>query len=82
MTCPSAYDGGLTATNIQVREQSVNSDLATVKLIGVISDYVSDTSFVVRGVPVDASAIVVSNKCPGLTSLANYTGTVHVTATQ
>lgn len=75
-------DGSLTATNIQVREQSLNSDLATVKLIGVISDYVNDTSFVVRGVPVDASAIVVSNKCPGLTTLANYTGTVQVTATQ
>lgn len=75
-------DGSLTATNIQVREQSVNSDLATVKLIGVISDYVNDTSFVVRGVPVDASAIVVSNKCPGLTTLANYTGTVQITATQ
>jgi hypothetical protein len=43
---------------------------------------VSDTSFVVRGVPVDASAIVVSNKCPGLTTLANYTGTVQITATQ
>lgn len=75
-------DGSITASNIQVREQSTSSDLATVKLIGVISDYVSDASFVVRGVPVDASGINVSSKCPGLTSLANYMGTVQVTATQ
>lgn len=75
-------DGNITATNIQVREQSTSSDLATVKLIGVISDYVSDASFVVRGVPVDASGINISTKCPGLTSLASYTGTVQVTATQ
>lgn len=75
-------DGSITATNIQVREQSPSSDLATVKLIGVISDYVSDSSFVVRGVPVDASGINVSSKCPGLSSLAIYTGTLQVTATQ
>jgi Domain of unknown function (DUF5666) len=75
-------DGSITATNIQVREQSISGDLATVKLLGVISDYVSDTSFVVRGVPVDASGINVSSKCPGLTSLLNYTGSVQVTATQ
>jgi hypothetical protein len=64
-------DGSLTATNIQVREQNTSSDLATVKLIGVISDYVSDTSFVVRGVPVDASGITLSQSCPSLTALAN-----------
>lgn len=75
-------DGSITATSIQVREQSISGDLATVKLLGVISDYVSDTSFVVRGVPVDASGIDVSSKCPGRSSLANYTGTVQVTATQ
>jgi hypothetical protein len=75
-------DGQLTATNIQIREQSVSSDLATVKLLGVISDHVSDASFVVRGVPVDASGIVVSQKCPGLTTLADYTGAVQVTAQQ
>ena len=75
-------DGNITATNIQVREQNTSSDLATVKLIGVISDYVSDSSFVVRGVPVDTSGINISDKCPGLTSLASYTGTVKITATQ
>lgn len=73
-------DGGLTATNIQVRQQNTDSDLATVKLIGVISDYVDNTSFVVRGVPVDASGINVAEKCPGVT-LANDLQ-VEVTATQ
>lgn len=73
-------DGSLTASNIQVREQSTGSDLATVKLIGVISDFVDSSSFVVRGVPVDASGITVSEKCPGVT-LANNVE-VTVTATQ
>ncbi|WP_310626770.1 DUF5666 domain-containing protein [Limnohabitans sp.] len=74
-------DGRITATNIQVREQNTSSDLATVKLIGVISDYVNDTSFVVRGVPVDASGIVLSASCPGLAALANGQE-VSITATQ
>ncbi|WP_310610872.1 DUF5666 domain-containing protein [Limnohabitans sp.] len=73
-------DGSLTATNIQVREQNTNSDLATVKLIGVISDYVSKDSFVVRGVPVDASGIDLAASCPNIT-LANGQE-VQVTATQ
>lgn len=73
-------DGSLTAANIQVREQSTSSDLAIVKLIGVVSDFVDNTSFVVRGVPVDASGINISEKCPGVT-LANNVE-VTVTATQ
>jgi hypothetical protein len=73
-------DGSLTAANIQVREQSTSSDLATVKLIGVISDFVDNTSFVVRGVPVDASGINIGEKCPNVT-LANNVE-VTVTATQ
>lgn len=73
-------DGSVTATAIQVREQSVSSDLAVVKLIGVISDYVDTSSFIVRGVPVDASAISITSACPGVT-LANGTE-VQVVATQ
>lgn len=75
-------DGTLTAINIQVQQQNTDSDLATVKLIGVISDYVDDTSFVVRGVPVDATSIKVADACPGRTTLAGYDGAVSVTAKQ
>ena len=63
-------DGSVSASRIQVREQNTNSDLAKVKLIGVISDFVNAESFVVRGVPVDASAINAATACPGIT-LAN-----------
>lgn len=73
-------DGSISATNIQVREQNTSSDLAVVKLIGVISDFVSNSSFVVRGIPVDASGINVTTSCPGVT-LANDVS-VQITATQ
>jgi len=73
-------DGSLTATAIQVREQSTTNDLAKVKLMGVISDFVDSASFVVRGVPVDASGINAATACPGVT-LANNVP-VQVTATQ
>jgi hypothetical protein len=73
-------DGSISATNIQVREQNTSSDLAVVKLIGVISDFVSNSSFVVRGIPVDASGINVTTSCPGVT-LANGVS-VQITATQ
>ena len=64
-------DASVSATAIQVREQSTNSDLATIKLSGLISDWVSNANFMVRGVPVDASGIVVSNQCPGVSALTN-----------
>lgn len=73
-------DGSFTATNVQVRQQNTASDLATVKLIGVISDFVDASSFVVRGVPVDASGINVATSCPGVT-LGNDVP-VQITATQ
>ena len=73
-------DGSISATNIQVREQNTSSDLAQVKLIGVISDFVDATSFVVRGIPVDASGINATTSCPGVT-LANDVP-VQITATQ
>ena len=61
-------DGGLTASRIQVRQQDTATALAAVKLIGVISDFVDNASFVVRGVPVDASQV--TSVCSGV-SLAN-----------
>jgi hypothetical protein len=73
-------DGSISATSIQVRAQNTDSDLAKVKLIGVISDFVDATSFVVRGIPVDASGINAATACPGVTLADNVT--VQVTATQ
>lgn len=72
-------DGSITATRIQVREQSLSSDLAKVQLVGVISDFVDSTHFVVRGVPVDASSTSLDASCTGVT-LANDVN-VQVTAT-
>jgi hypothetical protein len=74
-------DASVSATSVQVREQSTSSDLATIKLSGLISDWVSNANFMVRGVPVDASGIVVSDKCPGVSALTNGLE-VQVTAIQ
>jgi hypothetical protein len=74
-------DGSITATNIQVREQNTNSDLAKVKLKGVISDFVNSSSFVVRGVPVDASNITTTDPSCQTVTLANGVS-VQITATQ
>jgi len=73
-------DGSVAATSINVREQSTIADLAKVQLIGVISDFVDNSKFVVRGVPVDASAIKVASACPGVL-LKNGVG-VKISATQ
>jgi hypothetical protein len=73
-------DGKVTATQVQVRTSNTATDLAKVKLIGVISDFVDSSSFIVRGVPVDASGIQIATACPNVT-LANDLP-VQVTATQ
>ncbi len=44
-------DGSITATRIAVRTRDTDSALAQITLIGTIADYLSDASFVVRGVP-------------------------------
>jgi hypothetical protein len=62
--------GVLVATTVSVRQQSTTSATATVRLKGAISSFVDASSFVVRGLPVDASAIVLATACPGVT-LAN-----------
>ncbi len=60
-------DGSVTAKRIAVRTSDAASALAHITLIGTIVDYVSDTSFVVRGVPVDASdAALIKNNCPAV----------------
>lgn len=63
-------DGSVVASAVQVRQADTVDDTARIRLSGLITGYVSDTSFVVRGVPVDASAIIVATACPGVT-LAN-----------
>lgn len=73
-------DGSFTATNIQIRTQDTSSDLASVKLLGVVSDFVDRSSFVVRGVPVDASQATLGSSC-AKTTLANDVG-VQIIATQ
>lgn len=73
-------DGSVAASSISVREQSTVTDLAKVQLIGVISDFVDNSKFVVRGVPVDASTITLASACPGVT-LKNGVG-VKISATQ
>lgn len=73
-------DGSISATQIQVRTANTSTDLAKVLLIGTISDYVSDSSFVVRGVPVDASASEKGSNCP--TTFSGYTNAVRVQASQ
>jgi len=75
-----ASDGSITATEIKVRTADTTTDLAKVQLIGVISDYVDNAHFMVRGVPVDASAIDFTTACPGVT-VANDVS-VQVKATQ
>ena len=62
-----ASDGRLLATALRIRQQSTAETLTTVRLKGVISSFVDGSSFVVRGVPVDASGIDATRACPGIT---------------
>lgn len=57
-------DGSVLANAIQVRQSDTTDDSARILLNGPITSYTSATSFVVRGVPVDASAITA---CPSVT---------------
>ncbi len=47
--------GVVVATTVRIRQQNTGTDTARINLGGVISSFVDSTSFVVRGVPVDAS---------------------------
>ncbi len=64
-------EGVIQASTILVRQQSNSSDLAKVKLIGPISQFVDNTRFVVRGIPVDASFIDMTKACPNITLAAD-----------
>ncbi len=52
-----AADGSVNASKILVRQSNVVSDLARVRLVGPISGLVDQDTFIVRDVPVDASAV-------------------------
>jgi hypothetical protein len=57
-----AADGSVNASKILVRQNNVASDLARVRLVGPISGLVDQDTFIVRDVPVDASAVVAANR--------------------
>ena len=59
-------NGTVAATEIQVRQNDVTDTTAQVQLKGAISSLQNTTSFVVRNVPVDASAINLATSCPGV----------------
>ena len=65
-----ADDGGVDAATIRIRVAGSSTDLATIRLIGTITDFEDAGHFTVRSVPVDANAIDPNTACPGVT-LAN-----------
>lgn len=60
-------DGVVVATDVRIRQQSTIADTAKINLGGVISSFVDSTSYVVRGVPVDASVATLGASCTGVT---------------
>ena len=72
-------DGSISATAIRVRQQSTSDDMASVRLTGAIESLTDQSSFVVRGVPVDAASLDVTAACPGVTLAVGTV--VKVTAT-
>jgi hypothetical protein len=60
-------DGAVTATEVRIRQQSTLADTARINLGGVISSFVDSSSYVVRGIPVDASTATVAPTCTGVT---------------
>lgn len=64
-------DGSVTAATVKVRTADTTAALAQVLLIGPVTDFVNDSSFVVRGVPVDASNISWATACPGVSAAAD-----------
>ncbi len=64
-------DGSVTAGTVKVRTADTTADLAQVLLIGPVTDFVDAGSFVVRGVPVDASNISWATACPGVSAAAD-----------
>ncbi len=60
-------DGVVLATEVRIRVQSTVADTARINLGGVISSFVDKNSYVVRGVPVDASTATLAPTCTGVT---------------
>ncbi|MEN9775467.1 MAG: hypothetical protein RL322_2537 [Pseudomonadota bacterium] len=59
-------DGRIDAERVVVRGAAGSSELASIMLLGEVSDYVDPTSFLVRDVPVDASTLDLSTlSCSG-----------------
>lgn len=57
--------GALVATSVMLRGEEGSSELARIRLVGEITDFVSSASFLVRSVPVDASGLDPSQICNG-----------------
>jgi hypothetical protein len=72
--------GVLVATDIHIRESSTSDDTARIKLSGVISSLTDSHSFVVRGVPVDASGATLESSCTGVTLAEGMFASVVATA--
>lgn len=73
-------DRSVLAGAIRVRQSDTTDDSARIRLSGPVTGYTSATSFVVRGVPVDAKAIVLATACPGVTLADGLTVDVVATA--
>ena len=69
-------DGAITATSVKVRTNDTTAALAQVLLIGPVADFVDASSFMVRGVPVDAGTLW-SGSCPGISPAADVLVKVH-----
>ena len=59
--------GQLAATQLRVREADTKDDSAKILLVGAISNFLSTTSFSVRGIAIDASALKTPATCQGTT---------------
>ncbi len=57
--------GVLMASRITVRGTEGSSELARIRLVGEVTDFGSAASFLIRGVPIDASAVDLSAGCAG-----------------
>lgn len=57
-----AADGVVEASRITVRQSNLSTDLARVRLMGPVSGLVDQDTFIVRDVPVDASAVLASSR--------------------
>jgi len=62
-----ADDGSVVASGVHIRVQGSADALATIRLVGNITDFEDVGHFVVRSVAVDATGIDAATACPGVT---------------